>query len=114
MTTDSIQEIEMGIEEAREYIERGEALERLYRNPDFQNIVVKGYFEREAVRLVHLKGDPAMRAPEHQAAIIQDMDGIAALHSHFRVILMQAQQMREAIQDGEEALEEIRDSGEGE
>lgn len=114
MTTDAIHEIELSITQAQEFIRRAEALERLYKNPDFQEIVVKGYFEREPIRLVHLKSDPNMQAPDRQAGIIKEMDGIGSLRGYFQVIFMQGNQAQEAISESEEALEEIRKGGEDE
>lgn len=113
MTADAIQEIELSISQAREFIQRADALKRLYNNPDFQEILVKGYFEREPIRLVHLKSDPHMQTPEQQAGIIKEMDGVGSLRGYFQVIFMQAQHAIDAISESEEVLEEIR-NGEGE
>jgi hypothetical protein len=103
-----VREIELEIDKAREFVKRGEALERLYANPDFQEIIGKGYFTDEAVRLVHLKGDPNMQSPEMQAGVIKEMDGISSLSGYFRALQYQAQAAREAIQEGQEFLDEAR------
>lgn len=108
MSDNTVQEIELSIEQAKEFVERGKALERLRANPDFQAIVLKGYFENEAIRLVHLKSDPNVQGAEQQAAINKDIDAIGAFQWYLRVTQMQAQQAAVAIADGEEALDEIR------
>lgn len=105
---DAVQEIELSIEQAKEFVERGKRLERLQANPDFQEIIGKGYFEREAIRLVHLKSDPNIQCPEKQASIVRDMDAIGSLRWYLQVIQMQAVNAAMAIADGEEALDEIR------
>jgi hypothetical protein len=104
------QEIELEITQAQELVRLGEALERLYANADFQAIIGKGYFQDEAIRLVHLKGDPtpSNQTPEMQASIVKEIDAIASLAWYFRKVLAQAQGAREAIQESEEFLEEIR------
>ena len=72
-------EIEVTIEQAKMGIAFGEAIERLHAHPDFQLVVLEGLFEKEAVRLVHLKADPEMKGAEHQAEILRDIDAIGAL-----------------------------------
>ena len=46
------QQIQISIEQANEVIALAEALERLQANKDFQVVIAKGYFEKEAIRLV--------------------------------------------------------------
>jgi hypothetical protein len=50
------QAIELNIKEAKKIAEQGDALVRLSGNRDFRNLVIEGYFEREAVRLVSPEG----------------------------------------------------------
>ena len=58
--TSEIQQLEHEIQTSKKSVELGNALERLFNNRDFKNIVLKGYLEQEAVRLVHLKASPEM------------------------------------------------------
>lgn len=111
MNSAEVQEIEIEIEQAREMIKRKEALDRLYKNPDFQLVIQKGYFEDEAVRLVHLKGAPAMRDPENQAAIIKEMDGIGSLKGYFSAIIHTAANAQAAIEEREALLLEMEEEG---
>jgi hypothetical protein len=103
-----IHEIELDIEQARTFVRRGEALERLYANPDFQEIIGTGYFTDEAVRLVHLKSDPNMQSPEMQAGILKEMDGIGSLTGYFRALRYQADMAQESIREGNKFMEEVR------
>lgn len=72
-------------------MELGNALERLFNNRDFKNIVLKGYLEQEAVRLVHLKAAPAMDSPAKQAAVVRDIDAIGAFSGYLNEIARQAE-----------------------
>ena len=57
MSNEAINAIERDIKEARKHVELGDSLERLLNNRDFKKVIVEGYFEKEAARLVHLKAD---------------------------------------------------------
>ena len=108
MSADQIKEITLSIEEAQDFVKRGEALERLHKNRDFRKIILEGLFKDEAVRLVNLKAAPQMQHEQHQANILREIDGIGSLRNYFRAIYQAADQAQSAIRDGEEALEELR------
>ena len=69
--------------DVRAKVSFGEALERLLGNADFKLVVMDGYLKEEAVRLVHLKCDPALQEAVQQSAIDR---GITAV-SEFRQYL---------------------------
>lgn len=104
----TIEEIELNIEQAREFITKAEKLDQLMEHPLFQELVLDGYCRDEAVRLVHLKGDPNMQDEKRQAAIIKDIDGIGSLKGFFSKVYQQAGMAENAIAADEEALEELR------
>lgn len=81
-----VREIEQDIRKSEEAIEFGKALERLRDNKDFKLIIEQAYLRDEAVRLVHLRADPAMESPLKQAAIIRDIDAIGSLVGFLRNI----------------------------
>ena len=95
--TSEIQQLEHEIQTSKKSVELGNALERLFNNRDFKNIVLKGYLEQEAVRLVHLKASPEMDTTAKQAAIVRDIDAIGALSSFFKEIQRQAELGRKNI-----------------
>lgn len=107
MSNDAIQEIELSIREAQKIVDLGAAVERLANNRDFKKVVSETYFEREAIRLVHLKANPAMQTAEHQAAIEKEMSAIGAFHQYLRNLQVQAEMAKRAIADGESLREEI-------
>lgn len=107
MANDVIQAIEANIKEAQKIADAGESLERLKLNRDFKRIVLEGYFEQEAIRLVHLKADPSMQSADMQKSIVTQMDAIGAMHQYFNTVLHKASIARKAIQADEETRDEI-------
>jgi hypothetical protein len=81
---EDIRVVEVSIEQAREAIEKGEALKRLLKNKDFESIVTEGYFENEAIRNVMAKTSPSCMDADSQLMID---DGIKAI-GIFRQYLM--------------------------
>lgn len=108
MTTNTIQAIEQNLEQSRKTVELGKAFERLVANRDFKAIIQDGYFRDEAVRLVHLKADPAMQSPVSQAAIVAQIDAIGALSAYFRTLKHGVMLAVKAIEADEETLQELR------
>lgn len=107
-----IQELELGIEEAKKMIERRDALRRLMANADFKTIIDDDYLREEAIRLSHLLGSPHAQLKAAQEDILNDLKGIAALKRYFHTLLTMGNQAEEAILSHEEALEELRQSDE--
>ena len=107
----AIQEIELNIREAKKLVEAGAALERLRNNTDFKKVVMEGYFEQEAIRLVHLKADKNMQTPESQASIVAQIDAIGALHEYFRVVMFRASMAEKAIEADEQTRDELLAEG---
>lgn len=105
MTT--IREIEQNIKDNRKLIEMADALDRLKSNRDFKKVVMEGYFEKEAVRLVHVKADPEFQTPERQASIIRQIDAIGALNDYFTVVMFGGQQAKSAIESAEAVREDL-------
>lgn len=109
--TETIQAIDANINEAKKIADVGESLERLRLNRDFKKVIMEGYFEKEAIRLVHLKADPNMQTPDHQKSIIAQMDAIGSLNQYFHAVYQQANIARKAIVSDEEARDELLAEG---
>ena len=111
MSDNVIEEIELDIKEAREFIALNDSLERLKKNRDFKKLIMEDYFREESVRLVHLRSHPNMQSDESQDLINKQINGIGALITYLRAVGYQADQAARAIDAGEEALEEIHGEG---
>lgn len=107
MTNSTVQAIEENIREARKIVEVGNALERLMNNRDFKTVVKEGYFEQEAIRLVHLKSDQNFQSPEMQKSILNQIDAIGAVHQFFQTTSRKANLALKAIEADEEARDEL-------
>ena len=112
MSQTDVQEIEENIKQAKVIAGKGDALARLTKNKDFQQIIMEGYLKDESVRLVHLKSSPGMQKPDSQAHIVKQIDSIGNLMEYFRVIEHQAMLAQNAIEAGQEELNDI-ETGEG-
>lgn len=104
MSQHDIEAIEVSLKDAQKAVDLGKALDRLLTNRDFKKVILEGYFEHEAIRLVQLKSAPAMQRPEYQAVILRDIDAIGSLRQHLDSVRAFATQM--ACEIG--ALEETR------
>lgn len=111
MSEQQIAEIEVSMEEAKEAVELGKALDRLNNHPDFKLIIRDGYLRDEAVRLVHLKSDPNMQGENQQRHVDRDIMGIGALLNYFRKIQHISMQANSLVEQCEQAIEELRNEG---
>lgn len=84
--TSELKGVEDSIKKAVEQQSLSEALERLYLNKDFKEVVLKAYFEKEPIRLVFLKGDPDMQSFERKESIDNQMNSISHLFQFFSMI----------------------------
>ena len=106
-TEDQYREIQISMEEAQHSINLQDALQRLHTHADFQQIVLSGYFEVQAINLVSMVGQHQMQSAEHQTAIKNDMLAISGLKEYFRMLNVQGNRARQAIKDSQEALHEM-------
>ena len=107
MALNEVEVIEKNIKEAQEIVDKGDALERLYANKDFRAVILKGYMEQEAVRLVHAKANPGLQNADMQASIVKQIDAIGSLSTFLRTVVHQAEQARKAIEADEATREEL-------
>lgn len=77
---ETLKSIDSYIAEKQEAIKRGEALERLKSNPDFQAVIVEGYIETEAKKLFDILTDPTGASPYSAETIQLKLEAI----SHFK------------------------------
>jgi len=107
MSNSEIKDIEESMKGARKLIALGDSLERLKSNRDFRLLVSEGYFEKEAVRLVHLKSNPGFQSPQMQDSVLKQIDAIGNLNLYFQTISQQAALARKSLEQDEEARDEL-------
>lgn len=100
--------VEVSLEEAKKLVAKKDALVKLCRNQEFVSIILEGYFEKEAARLVMAKAEPALQTEEFQKQIDADILSIGRLDQYFRAITIQGNMAEKSVLDNEEYLEELR------
>lgn len=102
-----LQQITLHIDEAKKAVAMGKVLDRLYKNPDFKEVILDYYFVTEASRTVLLKADPNMRGEAEQNDCENIIIGIGMLRQFFAKVFHMADQAQQAILESENAREEI-------
>ena len=101
-----IQQVELSIEQAKALINRAEQARRLAENKDFKSLVLDGYFNEEAARLVHCLGDINLK--EYQEDILRDLHGIASFKRYMQTIVMIGNNAQNDLMSNEATLDELR------
>lgn len=83
------------------------SVQRLTSNRDFKKVVLEGYFEQEAIRLVLMKSDPSQLDAESQAYLLKQMDGIGAFRHYLNTINQIGMMAEKAIVEDELTREEL-------
>jgi hypothetical protein len=104
MSNATVEQLEVEIDQARSIIAMSSDIDKLFKNKQFQNVVVREYFNNEAVRLVALRGDREFQTEERQASIGRQMDGIGSFNSFLHRLQMAAEQAAASI----EAMQELQ------
>lgn len=102
MSSTELQQLERSIKDSQKLVDLGESLERLRGNRDFKKIFIEGYFEKEAIRLVHLRADQNMQSADSRKAIDAQIDAIGTVHQYLRTIDVQAQMAGRDLEADEE------------
>jgi hypothetical protein len=102
-----LEQIEISLKHAQKDIDLMKSLEKLTSNRDFKKVMLDGYFEKEAVRLVLLKADPSMQDEATQTAIVREIDSIGSVRQYLGRIMQMGNQMQRAVKEFEETREEI-------
>ena len=95
------------INQSLDTLKLGKALSRLLANADFKTVILDEYFNKEAIRLVHLRSDPSQDTPAAQAKILKEMDGIGVLSSFLSTLEWKISQAEKALAADKEALVEV-------
>jgi len=107
MSNEQVQEIEKSIRNAKKAVDLGAAVQRLRTNRDFKLVVLDGYLEQEAIRLVHLKSAPEFQSPERQASVIRDIDSIGALAGYLNNLINFAGMASKQLESDQETLADL-------
>jgi hypothetical protein len=68
------------------WVDMAESLARLHDNPDFQKVVLKGYFTDKAVNSVSLLAKDSIVETGRRSAVMEDLIAVSSLQDHFITI----------------------------
>lgn len=102
-----LEELEASTKQAQEHVDLASSLERLMNNRDFKKIVLNGYFEKEAIRLVHAKCSNENQTVDKQASIIMQIDAIGCLSKYLSDIMFKASIAVKTIEANDTTRDEI-------
>ena len=74
------------VKEHEYWVEMSAQLERLHQNPDFQAVILQGYFKDKAVNSVSMLANDGVINGGHRPSVIEDLVGISSLQDHFVTI----------------------------
>ena len=111
MSPTELQQLEFNIKQAQKIVDLGDALERLRNNRDFKKVIGEGYFEDEAIRLVHLMADSNMQTPEMQASIHKQMIAIGGFRDFLETLGIRANMARNSVAADEATRDEVLAEG---
>jgi|DEB19_MinimDraft_2_1074335.scaffolds.fasta_scaffold00372_6 hypothetical protein len=96
------EELELGIEKAKADKALADALIRLNQNADFNLLIIEGYLQKEAIRLVHEKVS-SLKPDEVNRAI----DSISFLNQYLHSVLAQGALAVNDILDSQNELDKL-------
>ena len=106
-----IENIEISITQAKKILDKMKYLQSLTKHPAFENVILKGYFEEEASRLVLLKADPSMQTAEGQEAITKAIDAIGHFRQYLHTVMQFGRMAEKDLEEQEGTLEELHNEG---
>ena len=112
MSREQIEEVEIGIEQARAMVSKANALINLFSNKDFKTAITEGYLKEEAVRLVLLKADPSASSDEMQASIADGIVAIGHFNQYLRTVQALGSMATKSLGEYEDLRTELLDEGE--
>lgn len=105
---DQLSGLDKSIQENRLRIQLADAVKRLKSNPDFKLVVINGYLQSEAVRLVHLKADPSVESDkDKQENIDADISAIGRFNQYLSNLVVTGNMAKKTLADDEDTRQEL-------
>jgi hypothetical protein len=106
-TPEELQNIEISIEQAKVSIARKNTLIRLQQNPDFKELIEKGFMEAHAVRQVMLKAHPSLQGEKEQNMLNSQINAIGHFKQFLIAVYTEGMTAETALVDDEKTREEL-------
>lgn len=98
-------------EELEHHLTMGEALHRLYKNPDFQKVIMEGYLKDKVLASVSLLGVPQISENGKRSGVMEDLVSASNLQFFFRQVEQFYEGAKQPILSDEEEIELAANSG---
>lgn len=102
-----IEEINISISEAKKKVALKNSLDRLTQDPNFERVILNGYFKEHAARLVMLRADPGMESAARQESLLRAIDAVGELQQYFRGVIQLGLMAEKSLQEDEQTRQEI-------
>lgn len=94
------------IKEYNYYVGMKQALDRLEQNPDFQKVILDGYFKDKAVNGVSLLATNYIRKNGLRPEVMESLVAISQLQDYFISIKQLGAEVPEDVEEDEDSVEE--------
>jgi len=105
--TEELESLEITIEQAKKSIARKDCLVRLQNNPDFKELIEKGFLEQHAIRQVMLKAHPGLQEEKNQKMLDQQINAIGQFKQFLIAVYTEGMQATQALHEDEATREEL-------
>ena len=99
LTEQEVVQIDITIEQLELAISKRDKLQQLQANPLFKEVMLEGYMEQNAIRLVHLVGASQMQKEDQQISLNEQIKSIGLLGEWFRAIFAMGDQAEKQLND---------------
>lgn len=107
---EDLHKIELTIKAAQTSIKVFESYKRLLKNKDFKYLIEEIYFEKNAARLVMLRGDSAL-SDEAKESVLKEIDATGTFRDFLRSVAQAGHQANASVAECNKAREEILAEG---
>ena len=107
-----VTEIEAQIADLKELVQRKDLALRLEKVPEFKELILDGFCEKDCARFARNSGDPSIE-PENRADSLAMAQAAGHLRRWLSMTVRQGLMAEQEIAEGQEALAELRAAGEG-
>jgi len=107
---EQLQEIDDRINELENDVAMGEALERLKENEDFKKLILEGYFDKEATRIMGVLTEPLKFKREVMENLQDKMASIRNLKEFLQIKEQNARFAREQIEEEKQYRKDVTEA----
>jgi len=111
--SNKIEQVEITMDQAKQVVDLMKSLHTLSKNKHFKKIIDTGYFQDEAIRLVHRRANPEMQTEEIQKQVLRQMDSIGTLKAYFDQIYTLGRTAERALDDAMKCRDEMLEDLDG-